>query len=778
MLLNKYFNTAFIFTILFFLLANCIFSQSNEKPFVFPIPLYMEETGGNFNIDSSTVVILTQNETKAEKQLNYLLNDLLVNKYQFPLKNITESKSLPAGKYFLLGTIDNPLVNQYCKQNKLTSSLKELGKEGYVLSITGKSIVVAANTKYGALYGFETLRQLIRKEAGRIYLPQLLIKDKPQYSFRGIKLYLPGRENIQFFKRFVKNFVALYKFNKIILELNANMQLDRHPELNIAAVRFAKMLNYSRRNRPAGPHDEYLDSSHQDVADGEVLSQVEVADLVKYIRSFNIEVIPELPSLTHSYYLLGGHKNLALDPQLKYPDSYNPLNPEIYKIYFDVLDEYIKVIHPKLIHVGHDEWRDDISTCEQCKGKDWGLMYANDLIKIHNYLAKKGIKIAIWGDHLMESVRGKGFRTWKTHTGYVYHIPGALTPEQVKKLIPKDILIFNWFWYDINNDKQISKFGFKQVYGNLRPDIADWSQRKTIPGVLGGAPSSWAATTEMNIGKDLLYDFLGCSNLLWSKHQISLDSLAFLTQFLMPNIRLNLSGKNLPSDDGLKVKPVNINSNFNSSLSHGTDSINTGDIITGKIKSGNFIFNLPAAVNGKRAVVVETQKGNLVNNEVKDIPINEDVSSIIFLQACTKPAANRKAYTSIYNFNESAQLLGWYQVVYEDGFTETIPIRYGINILDWQWRQRILSGKESKIKYNQDKYAYEADAVSCSNNPKNPITFFAFEWKNNRFGKKIKEINLKAVDYKKNNENSIVLLAVSVTGKLSGIKKAIGKESE
>ena len=43
----------------------------------------------------------------------------------------------------------------------------------------------------------------------------------------------------------------------------------------------------------------------------------------------------------------------------------------------------------------------------------------------------------------------------------------------------------------------------------------------------------------------------------------------------------------------------------------------------------------------------------------------------------------------IYNFDETAELLGWYEIVYEDGFVETIPIRYGINILDWKWRQRI-----------------------------------------------------------------------------------------
>ena len=43
----------------------------------------------------------------------------------------------------------------------------------------------------------------------------------------------------------------------------------------------------------------------------------------------------------------------------------------------------------------------------------------------------------------------------------------------------------------------------------------------------------------------------------------------------------------------------------------------------------------------------------------------------------------------------------------------------------------------------QNMYCYEADPVVCSSDAKdNPITFFALEWVNPRFGKVIKEVNL------------------------------------
>ena len=111
-------------------------------------------------------------------------------------------------------------------------------------------------------------------------------------------------------------------------------------ELNIGVVKFARYLNQSRLDRPAGIHMEFQNSSHQDNADGGILEKEEVADLVYYMRKFNIEVIPELPSLTHAYYLLAGHEELAENLAQPYPDTYCPLKPEKYKIYFDVLDIY------------------------------------------------------------------------------------------------------------------------------------------------------------------------------------------------------------------------------------------------------------------------------------------------------------------------------------------------------------------------------------------------------------------------------------------------------
>ncbi len=736
-----------------------------EKPVIFPIPLKVEITGGNIILNNKTLIVVPEDRSEANLLITELLLAEFGNKFRIPI-SIIKTNELPNNqKIILIGTLDNPLVKTYCEKNSLTKKVKELGEEGYVLLVNDNGIVVAAKTDKGALYGFQSFRQLLKKENNVVILPKIRIEDKPHLAFRAIRLFMPGRDNIPFFKRFVRDLMAKYKFNTVVLEFNANMWLESHPEFNVGTLGFAEELDLSRRGRPSGLHNEYQNSSHHDNADGEILEKSEVADLVKYIRKFNIEIIPEIPSLTHAYYLLFGHKDLAEIPNIEYPDTYCPLKPENYKNYFEILDEYIEVIKPKIIHIGHDEWRMEKDLCELCRGKDYGELFADDINKIHSYLSKKGIKTAIWGDHLLESVREKDHRVWKTNTGYEYKIPGGLTQGQVKQLIPKDILIFNWFWGSTKdkgtgNDVQIADLGFEQVYGNLRPDIIKWNERAKINGLLGGSPSSWAGTTEMNLGKDLMFDFLACANLLWSKHYQTPEQVAYTSQALMPLIKEEMSGKISPSKQGLPISFVDLEANFNSTLKSGIDSIDVSKLLKGKISANSKIFNL--ASSEKRAAVVYSLNDNSKTKGLKGITINKDIGSLLFLHAVANEGFNTKAYKKIYNFDDTAELLGWYEIVYEDGFIATIPIRYGINILDWNVHERIAHKLKGKSKYAQNKYAYEAEAVSVSGSDnKEPITFFAYEWENLRHGELIKEVNLKAVKYKKGHGNAIILLAIS-----------------
>ena len=730
-----------------------------EKPLIFPIPQQLKLTGESFIVDESISILVPENASEPDINLAKSLARELSDKYGVAVK-IKASTEIPEkGRSVVMGTLNNTLIRKYCSEKKLELTGKKPGPEGYLLNAGDNLVVVAGYDDAGAFFGYQSLRQLLIDGKGK-QIRGIEVTDWPNMSFRAIRLYVPGPDNIAFFKRFLRDFMALYKYNKVIIEVNC-MRLDRHPEVNAGWIEFSKELKYSRSNSTLGLHGEEKNSSHYDAGDGYILEKKEVKEIVDYANQNFIEVIPEIPSLTHGYYLLTRHPELAEYPGDKWPDTYCPSNPASYDLMFDVYDEYIEVIQPKMVHIGHDEWWGaPMGVCPLCKGKDHSKLFAQDINTIHGYFARKGIKIAMWGDYLLESVRDTLVQDRVSSTGLKYQTPGAVRPEIVKESIPKDILIFNWFWDDLEKEMDLYKFGFTQIYGNFTPAISNWEERIKKVDMIGGAPSAWASTNEFTFGKDLVLDYLGCANLLWSTHTLNQMDLGEIVRGMMPVVRAGFKGTRIPSQDGDPIVPVDISKQMNLAADTKVFGVKLNSLKSGEVRAGSLVFSL--AGNGQQAsnrFVAAGSAGkdkNPLPRMVSGIKINDDVSSLIFLHACAKPAANQKAYFNIPNFFDSADLLGWYEIVYEDGFKEVVPIQYGVNILEWNpGGEKSLDKREGDTGSQQNAYCYEADPIACSSDMKtSPVTFFAFEWVNKRFGKVIKEVNLYgSVNYQAQGED-------------------------
>ncbi len=775
------------------LAANVCFANNavdHDNPLIFPIPQQIKLTGDVFQITDQTVIELPAKPSQNDIFLAQFLTTELADHFGFAIKTVRLSGNPIEKNIILMGSISNELIKRYCKNNHIKITNTDLRAEGYISFVDKNVVVIIGDDDAGAFYGLQSLRQLIKKENNKLFVTGVEIHDWPYKPFRALRLYVPGKNNLQFFKRFLRDFMALYKYNKVILEMNAVMRFDRHPELNAGAIDLTKSMICARRDRPLGPHGVIQDSANFDAGDGGLLEKQDVAEIVQYARCNNIDVIPEIPSLTHSYYLLTRHRELAEIPDSEWPDTYCPSNPKIYELMFDVLDEYIDVMKPSMINIGHDEWRMPFGVCHLCKDKNYADLFVNDVNRIYNHLKSKHIKVAMWCDHLLESARGKGL-SWGSSSifpdavltkeqvqkidpnAYFYNLPGAVPEEQVVKSIPKDILVLNWFWSKTqqieglwaggeNNELKLQEMGFQQIYGNLEANVQNWAQRTRQPSVIGGAPSSWSASTEFNFGKDQMINFLGCANLLWSTHWPERKDLVKIVCGRMSRIHSDLSGKQYPSCDSGPVVPLEITRYFNASTSEAFVGQKLENLQAGKIVAGKRIFNLaePNTANGKLAAVVGTavEDGNQLPKEVLGITLGKDVTSIIFLHACAVPAGKSLSENCPYNFLDTADLLGWYEIIYEDGFVETIPIRYGVNIFEWDGRS--------------EGYCYAAEPVCYAVTiDKKPVTFYAFEWTNTKLGKKIEQINLKSSSgFKGTKEqttknNAVILLGISTVEK-------------
>ncbi|MBO4411480.1 MAG: hypothetical protein J5794_04765, partial [Lachnospiraceae bacterium] len=159
-------------------------------------------------------------------------------------------------------------------------SVKE---NGFELSITEAEVSIRAKDLRGFVYGAETVLKLFADGT----LPLCRISDAPRMELRGVHLYLPAREEIPFFRRLVEHILSPMGYNTIFLEIAAGMEYESHPEINAAYVHMTEQVK-------AGIWPEF---PHGEVAGGKFLSKKEVADLTAFIRSFGIEVIPEVQSL-------------------------------------------------------------------------------------------------------------------------------------------------------------------------------------------------------------------------------------------------------------------------------------------------------------------------------------------------------------------------------------------------------------------------------------------------------------------------------------------------
>ena len=91
-------------------------------------------------------------------------------------------------------TEDFGLKSQIVKPSKADISLcydasfMQEEKEAYQLEVTDMKITIRAQMATGIFYGIQSLRQLIKSEAGKWIIPKLTITDYPALSWRSFML--------------------------------------------------------------------------------------------------------------------------------------------------------------------------------------------------------------------------------------------------------------------------------------------------------------------------------------------------------------------------------------------------------------------------------------------------------------------------------------------------------------------------------------------------------------------------------------------------------------
>ena len=385
----------------------------------------------------------------------------------------------------------------------------EIPADGYRLSIREGSAQIAASNLRGLVCGAECFIKLTDQKGVQC----ADVSDAPDRPFRGVHLFLPAVAEMPFAKRLIKYLISPMGYNTVIIEVGASMRFDSRPEVNAA---FLEAIEKST----AG---EWPPFPHGTVAAGTVVEKADVRDFVDYIKGFGIEAIPEIQSLGHVQYLTQAYPEIAeredkdynagidargedFRPNAFYAHCYCPSNEKSYEVLFDMMDEIIEVFRPSThVHMGHDEVY-QVGLCPKCIHKDPAELFAQDVNRIHDYLAKKNLKMMIWSDMLQPCTR--------------YRTPPAID------MIPKDILMLDFIWYfhfDKDLEDNLLSKGFKVAVGNLYSShYPRYESRMAKENMVGGQISTWVGTNESDIQQEgKFFDLYLTAHMLWNADSYS-----------------------------------------------------------------------------------------------------------------------------------------------------------------------------------------------------------------------------------------------------------------
>lgn len=292
-------------------------------------------------------------------------------------------------------------------------------EEAYLLEVGLGGTVIVAKTPRGLLHGARTLLQLVTGGgSGPKALVGAQIVDYPQLSFRGLHICIFPDTELEIVRRQILA-AARFKYNAVALEFWSSLKSKRRPE-----------TAYENAYTPD-----------------------QIRPLIQLGRSLQLEMIPALNSWGHASGMRsrsGHHAVLDRFPQMK--DLYEPggwsfclSNPDIYPHLFDRYDELLELFeNPKYFHAGMDEaWGyEGYAPCERCKGKVPHELIAAHIRKIHEYFAKKNIRVLMWHDMFVERDHPRFGRTSPANS-----VPPVNSHLALASL-PKDVIIDAWNYSD------------------------------------------------------------------------------------------------------------------------------------------------------------------------------------------------------------------------------------------------------------------------------------------------------------------------------------------
>ena len=366
--------------LLFFSQTNTIYSQVNN---IIPTPKEQTIKNGFMLIENNPEIITNDKFKSASTLLKEAINELNLDNDEKPKNRIRFSYN------------------------------KKLDNEEYILKINNNLITISASSEYGAIFGFQSLNQLMNLNLnnGAIKLKNQEIKDSPRFKYRGMHLDV-GRHMypVDFIKKYIDG-LAMLKFNNFHWHLTEDqgwrIEIEKYPELNnIGSFRDSTLIGHY------GDKPRQFDKSRY----GGFYTKKEIKEIIKYANKRGINVIPEIEMPGHSQAAVASYPMLGCSGEQVgvaplwgvFKEIYCSKN-ETFDFLEDIIDEVVELFPSKYIHIGGDEApKTNWKACGNCQNvikreglKDEYELQSYFITRMEKYINSKGKQIIGW-DEILE----------------------------------------------------------------------------------------------------------------------------------------------------------------------------------------------------------------------------------------------------------------------------------------------------------------------------------------------------------------------------------------
>ena len=487
---------------IFFSHINTLFSQKND---IIPTPTEQTINNGFMEIENSPEII-------------------------------TESNFNSAATLFKNAIKKLDLTSKKTTKNRINFSLNEkLNEEEYILKINTNQIIIEASTETGAIFGFQSLYQLmnLNLKNGVVKLQNQVIKDSPRFKYRGMHLDV-GRHMypVAFIKKYIDG-LAMLKFNNFHWHLTEDqgwrIEIEKYPELNnIGSYRDSTLIGH------------YTDKPWQfdKTRYGGFYTKKEIKEVVRYAEKRGINVIPEIEMPGHSQAAVSSYPEFGCTGEQVgvaplwgvFKEIYCSKN-ETFDFLEEIIDEVVELFPGKYIHIGGDEApKTNWKACGNCQNvinreelKDEHELQSYFITRMEKYINSKGKQIIGW-DEILEGglAPNATVMSWRGVSG---GIEAAKMNHEVI-MTPNATCYLDHYQAKDSSNEPLAIGGYtpiEEIYNyEPIPDELDESLHKYIIGAQGNVWTEYMKTSD-HVEYMVFPRIFALSEVVWAKNRPSFN---------------------------------------------------------------------------------------------------------------------------------------------------------------------------------------------------------------------------------------------------------------